>query len=115
MYRYTKEGRAATAATEEAAQRLTKAEDGAGEDGDGDEGEDDDEDEDNDDDDVTEVGVLVSVATPVEQPPFPRRCCFSDIHDFMTLAQPSRSSDTPFALSRSSDTIAFADGGASCP
>lgn len=59
MHPYTKEGRAATAATEEAVERQHgKTGDGAGEDGD--------EDTDEDDDNVAEVTVWVSclVATP---------------------------------------------------
>lgn len=47
MLRYTKEGRAATAATQDAAQRQAETEDGTGEDG--------------DEDDVEEIDVDVDV------------------------------------------------------
>lgn len=87
MHPYTKEGRAATAATEEAAAKNGDVDvdvDVAGEDGIGD----------GDDDDVTEVSVwfLCLVATPVVEKAavVPRGCCFCGncfcrIHCFRTF------------------------------
>lgn len=70
MHPYTKEGRAATAATEEAAQRQAKTGDAAGEDGDED---------DDGDDDVAEVSVwfvcLVAASVVEGVAAVLRRCC----------------------------------------